>query len=520
METKKMLLSAENAVTKKNLSYSELMNFEDNDFEKAKRFLQFARGEALYDSATSKWFLYGEGRWKPDNERKERVLNLVGTFYSYLNDALKSEYQDLEEYGFDISTGTVRDIDDEDVDNDQLTEIYARVKQCIRERKIISKLGNGHIQRRIIKSAETQLVDENVKLNPYDYYLVVANGTVDLRTGELLNHSRDYYSTMRAPVPYNREAKEPTRFLQFLEEIFNGDTSLINYVHRVLGYCITGETCQHEFYILHGEGGNGKGVLINLLKSILDEYCADTNDGALGRRANNDGPNATIVQAKYSRILFANETEKGAQINTALIKRISAGDEVSERALHKNHDHFIPHMKLLLATNHVPKLDWDDRAIERRARLIPFLVNIPKEKEVLHLDKILLEEREGILKWLVEGAVAYYQEGMLPIPETMRNAMDREKFGDDNVHRFFKKVIVPTGQKKDRWQARKLYAAYTHCCVDEWTDLPKSEKLFSQRLQELIQNTAISKKKCSDGMNYFGLKLLSKHADSKVAAEA
>ena len=58
MTNSKKKLSADNAVTIENLSYSDLMRFEANDFGNAKRFLKFVDGKALYDSASSKWFIF------------------------------------------------------------------------------------------------------------------------------------------------------------------------------------------------------------------------------------------------------------------------------------------------------------------------------------------------------------------------------------------------------------------------------------------------------------------------------
>ena len=93
-------LSAKKAVTKKN--FSALMRFESNDFGNAQRFLKFCSKKALYDSVSFSWFLYGEGRWKPDNDKKERVHKLANDLYSLLLEGLQKEYQDLETYGIDV----------------------------------------------------------------------------------------------------------------------------------------------------------------------------------------------------------------------------------------------------------------------------------------------------------------------------------------------------------------------------------------------------------------------------------
>lgn len=519
MTNSKKKLSADNAVTIENLSYSDLMRFEANDFGNAKRFLKFVDGKALYDSASSKWFIFESGRWKPDNERKERVHKLADGFYSFLVNGLREEYQCLESYGVDPLEGTSRDIDYTDVNEDQQSEIHALLKQCKRDRQIILKLGNHSCQNRVIRSAEAQSVDDRIELNPSNHLLVVANGTVDLKTGKLSDHSQSHLSTMCAPVSYNPKAKTPKRFLKFLKEIFDGNESLINYVHRLLGYCLTGETSEQEFYILYGSGGNGKNVLIDLIKRILGEYCSEISSGALAHRIDGDKPNPTLLQAKDCRIIIANESEKGARLNTSLIKQISAGNEICPRALFKDNEHFLPHMKILWATNNIPEIDWGDRAMERRFKLITFPVFVAGENRDKQLPDILWKEREEILKWLIQGAVSYYKNGMAEVPEIMLEAMDRERVNADSVLHFFKKMVVPTGDLSNQYKAHPVYDMYKKTCTEKWHVEPVSEKTFGLKFLNVCKGTPIIKKRQGSGYRYYGLKLLPVDADSKVTAE-
>ena len=520
MTSKKKMFPVKKAGTKK--CFSDLISFESNDYGNAMRFLQFASGRALFDSTSSSWFLYDKGWWKPDDDKKRNVHKLADDLYSLLLQGFQKEYQDLEKYGIDVLESKAADIGDIDAEEDELIKIRERFQKCLRDRQKVLKLGNHSIQNRIIKSAEAQLVDGSIKLNPHNHYLVVENGVVDLKTGDLLDHSPKNYSTMKAPVAYNPEAETPVRFLRFLDEIFDGNKSLIDYVQRLLGYCLTGNTTQHEFYILHGSGGNGKSVLINLLKGILGEYTGEISAGALARRADGDKPNPTLLQAKDCRILITNESEKGAKINDSLIKQISAGDEICPRTLRKANVHFVPHMKILWVTNHIPVLDWTDGGLDRRIQLIPFAVNIPKEKQDKHLPEKLWEEREGVLKWLVEGAIAYYEaDGLGPIPEVMEEAKQKAKFVGDSIYSFFKNGVEATSEKAASIKAHRVYDACVRFCEDNGIDKPSSETMFGKRFQDLIKNTSIKRTKRSDGMYYLGLKLISKNTEAdKVAAKA
>jgi putative DNA primase/helicase len=82
-------------------------------------------------------------------------------------------------------------------------------------------------------------------------------GTVDLRTGKISPHDPKDYITKIAPVAPHGEA--PT-WLKFLNRITGGNHELIDYLQRVVGYCITGSTQEHALFFLYGTGANGKGT--------------------------------------------------------------------------------------------------------------------------------------------------------------------------------------------------------------------------------------------------------------------
>jgi phage/plasmid-associated DNA primase len=90
--------------------------------------------------------------------------------------------------------------------------------------------------------------------------------------------------------------------------------------------------------------------------------------------------------------------------------------------------------KLVLMTNHKPKLDHMDDAIKGRLHMVPFDMkwNRPGETRPDPLlpsaDKGLMQtlkaEYEGVLAWFVAGAVAYAKEGLAPPAEVVAFTKD------------------------------------------------------------------------------------------------
>jgi hypothetical protein len=87
---------------------------------------------------------------------------------------------------------------------------------------------------------------------------------------------------------------------------------------------------------------------------------------------------------------------------------------------------FVTTRKLVLASNHKPRVRGTDHAVWRRLALVPFGVKFwnadepepPDEErdETLRADKglrdKLLVEREGILRWLVAGCLEWQADGL------------------------------------------------------------------------------------------------------------
>jgi hypothetical protein len=90
------------------------------------------------------------------------------------------------------------------------------------------------------------------------FLLNVKNGTLDLRTGELRQpHRRSDLLSRCCPVEYHEDAEAP-RWMQFLDEIFDGRHELTAYMQRACGYFLSGDTSERVVHVLHGPGANGR----------------------------------------------------------------------------------------------------------------------------------------------------------------------------------------------------------------------------------------------------------------------
>ncbi len=229
------------------------------------------------------------------------------------------------------------------------------------------------------------------------------NGMIDLESGRLLPHDKDKLITKIGPVVYEPGAQCPV-WKKFLKEIFARNTELINFVQRVLGWTLTGDTSSQAMFILYGNGANGKSTFINTIMKLMGDYATSTPTETFmqkkGDQASND-----IARLKGTRFVSAMEAEYGGKLAESVIKRLTGDDVISARFLYGEFFDFLPTFKIFMATNHKPKIGGMDNAIWRRIKMVPFEVSIPENKQDRMLSKKLENELPGILAWMVEGAL-------------------------------------------------------------------------------------------------------------------
>lgn len=241
--------------------------------------------------------------------------------------------------------------------------------------------------------------------------LACPNVTIDLRSGEAKTPDPADLITRSTGIHFDPDADCP-RFLRFLAEIFEGDQELIEFMGRWIGYLLTGHTREHAFLLAYGpKGRGGKSVLANILQKLLGDYAAAADFETFTRTHGDRGPRNDLAALDGVRAVFAPEGQAGRRLDEATVKQLTGGDPVVARFLYGELFEYRPQFKLWLTTNRRPRIDGGDAAIWARVREVPFMVDF-RGREDRNLEQTLQAELPGILRWAVEGAVKWHQEGL------------------------------------------------------------------------------------------------------------
>lgn len=319
-----------------------------------------------------------------------------------------------------------------------------------------------------------------IKFDAFDrqpHLLSVANGMIDLRTGKLLPHSRDALATHVIDIKYDPAAACPV-FEGFIADVLAHDPELIEYVQRAFGYAATGETREQCFFVLHGEGANGKSTALNAVRSVLGSYGKHTPTDTLTVKSG--GASNDLARLAGTRFVTASEANADQRLADALLKQVTGDEPIVARFLFKEFISFRPTFKLFLATNQLPQVNGNDPAIWRRIRTIPFTRVFGPEEQDRQLAEKLVVEQAGVLAWIVRGAVDWYSNG-LPTPTAVAAANADYRADMDSVGQFIDERCELAADAAV--SAQTLYGSYRYHSNDNGRS-PVTTTMFGRTLSK------------------------------------
>lgn len=302
-------------------------------------------------------------------------------------------------------------------------------------------------------------------------------GAIDLRTGKVVEGSRDAYLTMRTAV--QPEAGEPSLWLAHLDKALKGDVDTIGFLRRYLGYMLTGDVTEHCLVFFYGTGRNGKGTVVETIIKLLGDYGYAAPMNILMESKNERHP-TELAALRARRAVSASEPPEGARWDDGRIRWLTGGDTITARGMRQDPFSFQPTHKLLLMGNHTPSLRSVDEAIQSRFRIIEFSYFFPPEERDPHFGDKLRAEWPRILNWMVQGCLEWQDAG-LGLPERIERATTDYLQSEDEFADWLNECAMPDPDATMR--AGDAYKNFRVWCEARGTYVP-SQKSFGRKLKD------------------------------------
>ena len=429
-----------------------------------------------FNAVDKKWFFFNGSYWQEDigNQRVELAAERVAN-------SIKKEKPELS-----FSTKT---------DEDKAMNEWYRFQKDSR-----SHMAKMHM----IDEFKKYVIVKHGEFDKEDMLLNTESGYVDLSSGELHDHDIDKKFSHQTVAEYSDNVDAPL-WEKFLNQIFNNDEELIHYVQKAIGYSFTGSVDEQCLFILNGRGRNGKSVFSNVVSDVAVNYAKQMNVQTIVAKKNQSGSaNSDIARLEGARIVTSSELNEGDRFDESLVKQLTGGDKILARFLYGSEFEYKPKFKIWMATNHLPIIRGTDDGIWRRIKIIPFNIQIPKEKVDKKLEYKLKAEYTGILNWIVQGAIMWQQEG-LEDPEAVTKVIETYRAEMDPLDAFLEECCT-TGQNYSI-KAREMYDAY-----HEWAKESEEYKMSLNKFGREMSKKLLRVKR-RDGWYYVGLKLKEPDSD-------
>ena len=369
----------------------DTMEFLDSDDTQAKLFLGNHENNLVYLDNTI--FMYigneegTEGRWFKD-EKNERVKKLLS---DYLSGLQQNRLSKLYEERKQIEEALENPTDDADAVEEQKTSLEeighkikfssalaAKLKNCAKINTIAERL----------RSLLSVVDYEEIQFDKNPYLLPFNNTCYDLKTHNWVGTRRENY--ILETTGYNwitPNESQITKISKLIDEIFPDPEIRQEYIH----YLATGlyGIPIEKFIFASGGGGNGKGVINELVLEVLGNFGYSANNAVLLNPLK-EGGNPAIANMSGKRFINYREPDEKKSLNLSAIKELTGGKGICARKLYCNDD------KVELVGTHVLELnkkcpmvgDLGD-SIMRRLRDIPFVATYTTDVELLKRKKEL-----------------------------------------------------------------------------------------------------------------------------------
>ena len=318
--------------------------------------------------------------------------------------------------------------------------------------------------------------------------LAFAECFVEVTAEGIVRHEHSPAHRARYGYPVSlADVRAPARFLAFLDEVFAGTKDPLERVELLqefAGASLLGLAPRYQLcLVLVGDGANGKSTLIAVLKSAF--------------------PPATVVAVppqrwddQYRRAVLAgallnavSELPENDILASETFKAVISGDEIEGRHIYKPLFHFVPRAGHIFGANKLPSSSDVTHGFWRRFAVLTFPHKFEGDRADANLaDRIIAEERAGVIAWMLEGAARLMRRGHYVLPASSAEVVAAWKRNSNAVALFVQDQLVAL-KDGSKVEIEGTFAAMLYDAFKAWAERNGHKSIssvkFGARLREL-----------------------------------
>jgi len=314
-----------------------------------------------------------------------------------------------------------------------------------------------------------------------------ANGTYYLEGGFV---SEKEFCANRLPVKYNANAKEPTVWLQFLEQLL--EPKDIETLQEYMGYCMIPTTKAQVMLMLIGNGGEGKSRIGVVLGNILG---SNANFCSIDKLAND---RFCPAEQAGKLLMIDDDMKMSALENTGILKQIiTIEGKMTLEKKRKQAYQGVMYVRILGFGNGVLSALFDKSdGFYRRQIVLPVKSRPENRVDDKDLSKKLKAETDGITLWAIEGLKRLIKnEFHFTVSDNAKQHLADSKEDSDNVVAFLNSEGYIGFDGSAKTTSKDLYECYLSWCLDNAQTPHRTAELFSRHLNSFAKKYGLELKK-------------------------
>jgi len=311
-------------------------------------------------------------------------------------------------------------------------------------------------------------------------YLNLQNCTLKVtREGvEELEHNPKLFLNYILDYEYDPKAKND-KWIEFIDRVLP-DKDTQKTLQQSLGYLFSKDLKLEKAFFLYGTGSNGKSVVFEVIDGLLDKEMITNNSL---EQLTEDLPYFRY-QLDGKLINYASDVSL-KKVKAATLKMIASGEPITVRQIQGKSYIMRDYAKLIFNLNKI-----DDAAIEhsfgffRRMVFIPFNVTIPPEEQDVSLHHEILENKSGVLNWILEGLKEVQTNKRLFISDECNNFLDNWKNDSSPIITFLNEngIEARTQEENKTVSFVDMFSKYKSFCK-KWNEKAMRKIEFNAELK-------------------------------------
>lgn len=389
--------------------------------------------------------------------------------------------------------------------SNELTDFLEMTYKCDdkKDMRKLNSLGQTTFKKCVIEELKECAINEEVDFDLKNVF-AFKNGVYDLKTNEFREQEATDYCLMSCGynyIPKENCEENITEFNELLDTIIRTKEEQEFY----LNFIATGFYPKNPEKALFntGSGGNGKGLLMEIVKTLFGDYYAKADKSLFSPK--NEDSERNVALCNLTKKRFVNVEEVKTEISSTIFKDITGGAGITARQNFSNDTSEKKNfMSLLIQSNNMPKFSDMERSgldsLRRRTYQQKFYNKFTdnkdyvNEEEHIYLSRPELKDPEKIeflSLGLLHRCLQIIQNGnpfKPTIPDKITKLSDELVNGSNTFLNWFNENYERTENKKDFIIINNIVDDFK--CSEEYNDMSKNEQkdIKKNKIISMFQN--------------------------------